>query len=60
MTTISSPTATFQNVKSNTYTANYAYKPAGNPLIDFRLNAYANEARDEVPYIQAHPWRLAA
>ena len=32
-----------QSLKSNTYQANYAYKPIGNPLVDFRLNAYANE-----------------
>ena len=39
-----SANGSLQNVKSNTYTANYAYKPAGNPLVNFRLNAYANEA----------------
>jgi hemoglobin/transferrin/lactoferrin receptor protein len=33
-----------QNLKSNTYTAKYAFKPIDNPLIDFKLNAYANEA----------------
>jgi hemoglobin/transferrin/lactoferrin receptor protein len=37
----------FQNVKSETYTAKYAYRPFGNPLIDFTLNAHANRVRME-------------
>lgn len=37
----------FQNVERETYTLNYAYKPHNNPLIDFRLNAYINEFRQE-------------
>jgi hemoglobin/transferrin/lactoferrin receptor protein len=32
-----------QNVRSQTYTAKYAYKPIGNDLIDFRLNGYYND-----------------
>ncbi|MGO4685360.1 TonB-dependent receptor domain-containing protein [Hyphomicrobium sp. 2TAF46] len=33
----------FQNVRSQTYTAKYAYKPIDNDLIDFRLNGYYND-----------------
>lgn len=34
-----------QNVKTQTYTAKYAYNPIGNDLIDFRLNGYYNNAK---------------
>lgn len=37
----------FQNVDRDTYTLNYAYRPHGNPLIDFALNAYLNRVRME-------------
>ena len=37
----------FQNIKSETYTAKYAYRPFGNPLVDFTLNAHANKVRME-------------
>jgi hemoglobin/transferrin/lactoferrin receptor protein len=37
----------FQNVRSNTYTLKYAYKPRANPLIDFAFNAHANDVRME-------------
>ena len=37
----------FQNVARETYTLNYAYKPHGNPLVDFALNAYVNRVRME-------------
>lgn len=33
----------FQNVRSETFTMNYAYKPAGNPLVHLRFNAYRND-----------------
>jgi hemoglobin/transferrin/lactoferrin receptor protein len=36
-----------QNIKTETYTAKYAYKPFDNPLIDFAFNAYANSIRME-------------
>jgi hemoglobin/transferrin/lactoferrin receptor protein len=42
-----------QNLKSNTYTAKYAYKPIDNPLIDFRLNVSGNEA--EMRYLSGSP-----
>jgi hemoglobin/transferrin/lactoferrin receptor protein len=37
----------FQNIKSDTYTLKYAYKPYGNPLIDFAFNAHVNRVRME-------------
>ncbi|MBX9588504.1 MAG: TonB-dependent receptor [Hyphomonadaceae bacterium] len=37
----------FQNVRRDTYTLSYAYKPHDNPLIDVALNAYANRVRME-------------
>jgi hemoglobin/transferrin/lactoferrin receptor protein len=37
----------FQNVDRDTYTLNYAYRPHGNPLINFALNAYLNRVRME-------------
>lgn len=33
----------FQNVRSETFTMNYAYKPAGNPLVHLKFNAYRND-----------------
>jgi hemoglobin/transferrin/lactoferrin receptor protein len=33
----------FQNVRSDTFTMNYAYRPSENPWIDFRFNAYKND-----------------
>lgn len=32
-----------QNVRSETFTMNYAYRPTGNPLVDLRFNAYSND-----------------
>jgi hemoglobin/transferrin/lactoferrin receptor protein len=37
----------WQNVRTETFTLKYAYKPRDNPLIDFAFNASANEARME-------------
>jgi len=31
------------HVQSNTFTMNYAYRPVGNPLVDFRFNVYKND-----------------
>jgi hemoglobin/transferrin/lactoferrin receptor protein len=36
-----------QNVISNTYTAKYAYKPIGNPLVDFKFNVSANNVEQQ-------------
>ena len=36
-----------QSLTSNTYTMNYAFKPASHPLIDFRFNAYGNMVQTE-------------
>jgi hemoglobin/transferrin/lactoferrin receptor protein len=35
----------FQHLKSNTFTAKYAYDPVDNALVSFRLNGYRNEAK---------------
>ena len=32
-----------QNVRTETFTMNYAYRPTGNPLVDLRFNAYRND-----------------
>lgn len=32
-----------QNVRSDTFTMNYAYRPSDNPWVDFRFNAYKND-----------------
>lgn len=32
-----------QNVQSETFTMNYAYRPTGNPLVHLRVNAYRND-----------------
>ena len=37
----------FQNVRSETFTMNYAYKPIDNPLVHLRLNAYRNNVEME-------------
>jgi hemoglobin/transferrin/lactoferrin receptor protein len=37
----------FQNVKSDTYTLKYTYRPLANPLIDLAFNAHANQLRME-------------
>ena len=37
----------FQNVRSETFTMNYAYKPTGNPLVHLKVNAYRNEVTME-------------
>lgn len=36
-----------QSIDSNTYTMNYAFRPASHPLIDFKFNAYANSVQME-------------
>ena len=33
----------FQNLQSNTFSMNYAYRPTDNPWVDFRFNAYKND-----------------
>jgi hemoglobin/transferrin/lactoferrin receptor protein len=35
----------FQHLKSNTFTAKYAYDPVDNALVSFRLNGYRNEVK---------------
>ena len=37
----------FQNVKSETYTLKYTYRPTDNPLIDLAFNAHMNRVRME-------------
>jgi hemoglobin/transferrin/lactoferrin receptor protein len=37
----------FQNLRSDTYTLKYTYRPLSNPLIDFAFNAHANDVRME-------------
>ena len=37
----------FQNVRSETFTMNYAYKPIDNPLVHLRFNAYRNNVEME-------------
>jgi hemoglobin/transferrin/lactoferrin receptor protein len=37
----------FQNIRNETFTMNYAYRPTHNPLVHLRFNAYKNDVKME-------------